>query len=617
MTRTRTAEWGFTAGIALLALAWLLRPVLPALAGPLAWLAELYFFGMEALFWFSPTGEGIVAVSVAVLALPLALSLGRPLLQRLPSVAAQVITHAGWGFVGVLVLIAQCYLLAFAAKAELGLLVFLTLWLGVEFSLLFRDREADESTRGLRGAPLGPTLLMVGAYLLLGMVAGHLATPLVHALAASMARLSHEAAWVYRLVVIGMLLAPTALWLRRPFPAPRRWWALGLPVLAALALLPTGLSIYLVSVVAGGLAAALSARSGWLGLPHPHPAVLAQRLMLPAMLALNAVTVHYAMDMWRCPNEERPGVRQLSAQAGTFDLAVQDGRLLASLREPRRLLQLLVATGAHRSSLPTDGLVDDTGSRFSWVEPETLLPLPDGRRALLLLAVSDDESANRVAVVDTDLRVQRLLDLPRTSIADLIADGRGRIYLSTEFDDQVLALNVGTLEGIAAVRWPGAETNKILAWPERQRLYSLGLWTDPMLRALDLRSGQEVDALEVGTRSWDMALDEATSRLFVPRMLSGDVLVVDADALDLLDRWDAGFGARPVEVDPAGRLLYVGNMYDGRVRVYDLDTGETVFETYLGGYIKSLAVDPVSGRAYCGCACGIFELDPRGAISSR
>ena len=254
-----------------------------------------------------------------------------------------------------------------------------------------------------------------------------------------------------------------------------------------------------------------------------------------------------------------------------------------------------------------------TGHLFSWVEPENLLRLPGQDRFLLLKAVSDDQESNQVALLDKNGEQLRTLDeLRQTGVSDLALDGRGRVYFSTEFHGSIYVFDAQRLRRQQTIHWPEAETNKILITPDQQRIFSLGLWSDPLLRAMDLPSQREVAALDVGTLSWDMVYDAKSRRVFLPKFISGEVLVVGVEErLEVEHRWDAGFGARTVDLDPALRLLYVGAMYGGTVTVLSADSGDRRLQLRLGGHIKGLTVDRRTHKAYVGCDCGIYEIDGR------
>ena len=321
--------------------------------------------------------------------------------------------------------------------------------------------------------------------------------------------------------------------------------------------------------------------------------------------------------MWDCSAGARPhpAVRRVSSEAGAFYLAsTADGRqLLASLREPRRVVSVDPVRAVTRTLLRLSA-GQGTGHFMSWEEPENLLRLT-GDRFLLLRAVSDDQERNAVVVIDRRGTFLQYLQRPRAGVSDMVSDGQGRVYLSTEFLGKVFVLDARTLALIQTIDWRGAETNRVLVTPDRRLMFSLGLWSDPMLRVMELASQRQVAALDVGTLSWDMAHDPRTGRLFVPKFMTGQVLVIETGdngrRLALKQRWAAGFGARAVRLDRTLRLLYVGAMYAGTVTVLDADSGRLRLRLRLGGHIKSLHVEPKTQKAYVGCDCGIFEIDGR------
>jgi len=575
--------------------------------------ADLYFFLLELPFYYASSNEAllfITAVALLVTLLPRFAS-------HLPGTAGKVAGSALGNLVALPALMAQAYLLVFALRTQAVYTAALIAAGAAGVWLLARSAPDPLGRKPrLDDAPLPMVAFLVGCYLFLGLVMGHLATPVVHWIATYMAALSARAWYLQHLLVALLLLAPVGLWLpalsRGPVGTGRQAM-LGTAATLVFSVVPGAAGIYMAGVTAAITVVLAAAAAGLLPTRsvHPSPRAVAAQLLLISLLALNAITVHYGAVMWRCPGPQE-GVRRVSDWPGTFDLGPLAGgtRLLVSLREPRRIAELDLATGQPLWVADSGKLMDGTGHLFSWVEPETILPLADGESALLLLAVSDDEEANRVVKVVSGKGVAGFLDdLPRTSISDLVDDGKGAPLVSTEFDGDVISLDPTTLAVRDRVRWPDAETNKILAAPGGARIFSLGLWNDPFLRVMDRATGAETAALEVGTRSWDMALDPVRGRLYVPRLVDGELLVVDADGLTLLERRSLRFGARPVALDAAQRRLLVGNMYHGTVRIFDLDRDEQLARLRLGGYIKGLAVDEDTHKAYTGCACGIYEID--------
>ena len=612
--------------LALLVLA-ALSPSSPACSSLLHVLMEPFLIALEFLFRIVESNEGILLVSGAVVALALLRAPIRSLLARLPNVLGATADLLLFGFLALLVLLAQAYLIGFALLAQqvyFGVILLVGLGCGLAMN---RARPPSEDTASdieptMGDVPLPLLVGLLGAYFFLGMVQGHLATPVVYVLSAAMAGLSANQPWIYKVVAVTLLALPLISWLPRLLGRlqgrTRRVALLAPGLLLPCLLLPTRMAIIAAGALsAAGLAAALTvARFRLLGLAHPDPRRLLARLLFLSLIGANATAVHYLGTMWRCPggDQPHPAVRRISSAAGAFSMAAtSDGRmLLASLREPRQVIAVPLAGGAHRTVMDLAGSPGNTGHLFSWVEPENLLRLQQPDRFLLLKAVSDDQESNQVAVLDKEGRqVRTLVDLRRTGVSDMAVDGRGQVYFSTEFHGSIYVFDSKSLTRQQTIRWPGAETNKILITPDQQRIFSLGLWSDPFLRAMDLSSQREVAALEVGTLSWDMVYDHRSRRIFIPKFMSGEVLAVDRDQLAVKQRWDAGFGARTVGLDPALRLLYVGAMYESTVMVFSVDSGEQRLKLRLGGHIKGLTVDPRTHKAYVGCDCGIYQIDGR------
>jgi len=596
--------WVFTALAAAVAM-------IVILAGGFGFLSDFYFLLLEILYWYAAANTTILIIAAVVVALLIVLRLlDQRLIQLAPPVGT-VARRVVWGLFGLFGIVAQLYVIAFAFFAQR--LYFLTLLI-IAYAAWFAVKKWRPPTDDRPTPSFFGVLLFIVVYLFIGMVSGHVATPLVHNVSAFFARLSRFSPMLFRLSAALCLLLP----LLASFAARIRYrkvLLIGAAVVIAMAVaIPATFAIYLVAFVSL-IVVLLSVTPPDAPLPlSPDSQASFQRLLLMAMIALNAMTVHYFAVMWNCTQTpDQSSVMQLSTDAGAFDLATDAAgdRLLAGLREPQQVIAVHRLTGRVDALIDTNVYGEGTGRPMSRVEPENLLRVGDSDRFLLLTAVSDDEQQNRVAIIDgAGNHLGFVQDLPQTSIADMVADGQGHIYLSTEFQDLIFVLDETTLAVIDRIEWPGAETNKILIAPDINRIFSLGLWWDGHLRALDLTTRREVGALEVGTRSWDMAYDAQTQRLFIPRFLSGTVLVVDAQTLTEVDRWPAGFGARAVEIDPDRRLLYIGTMYSGEVVVFDIDQGREVMRRRLGGYIKGMHIDRRSHLAYTGCNCGLFAFTP-------
>jgi hypothetical protein len=507
------------------------------------WLVEVVGRLIDRPTWLLVATYGVVGLAA------LGLELRRASLPRaaLPS----------WLLLCCLALLGQGYLLAFAFALHPAWLMVAVL-AGLVGGLAARGRPRSPL---LPAAPI--VTLFVVLHLLVEGAAGHVLTPWLHAVSATLAGWSRHAPLLYWPVAAVLALAPAAL-------AGHALGRLGLPPV------------------------------DWL---HPDPRRLVDALAVPSLAALTVVAGHYATAVWSCPPADAPGMRLVSPAAGAFDLAVTEGGryLVASLREPQELLVVDLETGDEQrlgTGLPEDGVFDRT-------EPEILLALPNGR-VLVLLASSDSEQGNHLALLDpSNLRLSE--PLPARGVSDLVGDGAGGVWVSTEFTGLLARLDLETGNPEVELRLDGrAETNKIVVEAASGRAWSTGLWFDDELRMVDLRAGHEMQAVELGTHQWDMALSPRHRLLFVPKLVDGYVAVWDADTLE--ERWGlpARFGVRPVEVAEQGELVVTGNLYTGEVVARSIPNGQEVFRRRIGGQLKALHAAP--GGIYAGSNCGIFQI---------
>jgi hypothetical protein len=501
-----------------------------------------------------------------------------------------------------LALLGQVYLLAFACRLHPGIAVGLVALAGLTWGIGIRRSSAPP----VDVVPPVLTLFVV-LHLLVEGSAGHILTPWLHAVSAWMARWSASSPILYGSAAALLVVAPLGFSGR----ARRSLAAVG--ILAAVTALATALAPavgpWLGAVgVAGFLGWSLALRGaplvGWL---DPRPLVLLARVAPVSLLALSLVAAHYTSTMWRCDPVWPDDVRLLSSASGTFDLTTDDQTLIVSLREARTLLVL--APDAPERRTTTEDALD---TLFDRTEPETLLTSGPGD-VLVLLSSSDGEQGNRLARFDPT--TGGLTPGPAgigESVSDLVAG----VWMSTETEGRVLHLDPETLSVVAERALQpidgtpdDVEANRIIVDPDRDRLWSIGLWEDRLLRLTELSTGGELRSLDLGTHQWDMAYDRAADRLYIPRLVEGAVRVVDASSLEEIASWPAGFGVRPIAVTSDGALVVTGNLYTGEIVGWDAGSGERRFRRRVGGHLKGLHVSS-SGRIFTGTDCGVFEVIP-------
>jgi hypothetical protein len=492
-------------------------------------------------------------------------------------------------------LVTMAYLAAQAALLALAPLV-LGVAAAAAGSWWFRGAEPNE-----RWAPPGVLVLFVVLHMAIEGAAGHILTPWLHDIGVVQARLARSIGPLYGLqgaVLIGapILLVSGARW---------RQAAAVLGGLALVGLVPGG--GWVVVVAASGALGAFAARAGWpiLSWAHPDPLALLGRGSVLGLIALMVVTAHYVERTWDC-RSDLEGLERLSLAEGTFDLALTgDGTtLVSSLREPQQLLSIDLNTGQERLTSTRKS----TDTLWNRTEPETILPVGLSDRLLLLVASSDSEEGNQVVPFEGG-RLGRPLSGLGEGVSDLVGDGAGGVWLSTEFAGRLIQLHPRTLVPKQELQLRGAETNKIAVDAATGSAWSAGLWSDGRLRKVDLETGRSTADTILGTHQWDIALDPEARRLYVPRLVDGLVHVFDADTLQHLDAWRAGFGVRPVEVSFDGSLVVTGNLYTGEVIGFDAASGERRFVRHVGGPLKGLRISS-EGRIFTGSHCGVFEVQP-------
>lgn len=526
-----------------------------------SWLGEIGFVLLEVIgrILDRPTSL-VVAGYVVVVAAALAIELrgARPLRREL---LPAVFVLCG------LALLGQAYLLALAARLH-------PVWLaaaavaGSGLAMFHLRGKQSNTSAGPGLAPLpipaAPVVtLFVVLHVLVEGAAGHILTPWLHVVSDGAARLSRIPALYWPLVVLPSVAGPIALgaWALRRGLRPLDW-------------------------------------------PHFDPRRLVDLAAIPSLAALAVVGLHYTTTMWGCPPADAEGVTLLSRASGAFDLETSsDGAtLLASRREDRELLLIDLATGAERvltTAQATDSLFDRT-------EPETLLALPDGD-FLVLLASSDSEQGNGLARLDPGALALGGR-LAARGVSDLVGDGTGGVWVSTEFAGRLIRIDPRTGAELQRVEVGGAETNKVIVDGATGSAWSAGLWVDRALRRIDLRSGREVAGADLGTHQWDLALSRSQQLLFVPRLLAGRVDAFDATSLDARGSLPDRFGVRPVEITPDGATVVTGNLYTGRIVGRDVVDGRVLFDRRIGGHVKALEIGP-DGRIFAGSNCGVFEIE--------
>jgi hypothetical protein len=469
--------------------------------------------------------------------------------------------------------------------------------------------------------------LLLAAHLLLEGTLGHVLTPAVQAANAGLAWISRPLPWLWDASVAGLpALLPLILVGGRRGEARGAAGAAAGSTVRAVAALAAGAgvagamvgwiypeSLGFLAAVATGLATAFAAAdSGRRLLPWlpPDPLGCVRALAPLALLILSVCAAGYGAESFRCGSlGNARALRRLAPDAGAFALTTtEDARfLVVSRRESREILVLDARSGFEQARVSTRSRTD---TLFLRTEPETLLPL-SGSEVLVLLARSDDERGNRLRRFDAAAG-RWLGDWAALAggVSDLARGADGSVWVSSEFEARIVELDPRDLTVRREIRLPeGAESNALALEPGGRRAWTVGLWDDGMLRAVDLPGGQQSAETWVGTPQWGLVTVPALQRLFVARFRYGDVLGFDAASLALLERRRLGFGLRPLVGTPDGSLLAAGELYGGKLWAWDARTGAERGGLRLGGHLKALHLGR-DGAIYGGSDCGVFRWEP-------
>ena len=113
----------------------------------------------------------------------------------------------------------------------------------------------------------------------------------------------------------------------------------------------------------------------------------------------------------------------------------------------------------------------------------------------------------------------------------------------------------------------------------------------------------DVDLLSLGAY-----LDPVRRRLFLSRPIPGEVVVLDADSLEIVARLPAPFGVRKLAVNVGQRLLASSSYGTGIVDVWDLDRLEHRLQVRLGPFLRALGTGEGTRAFYAMSRCGVFEI---------
>lgn len=204
-----------------------------------------------------------------------------------------------------------------------------------------------------------------------------------------------------------------------------------------------------------------------------------------------------------------------------------DGRKLYIASEDTGQAVVMDATSAEvLATMPVGG------------EPEGVTLSPDGRWVYM-----SSEEDHQIAVIDTQTdRVVATLDVGLRPRFTEFSDDGALAFISGENDGTITVadarehkvLHRWQLEGGALVRPVGMAVSH-----DGTLLYTV-TGRGQMLLAIDVETGEQVAAVEVGPRPWGVAISPDGATLFTANGNSDDVSVVDAATMQVVERIPVG-----------------------------------------------------------------------------
>jgi YVTN family beta-propeller protein len=221
-------------------------------------------------------------------------------------------------------------------------------------------------------------------------------------------------------------------------------------------------------------------------------------------------------------------------------------------------------------------------------------------------AIAVNNATNRVYVVNSGEgnvsvvdgaadRVTGNLKTDRRPYYIAVNEATNKAYVSNTFSKVMTVLDLATG---APSDWPIGSGDAVAVDAKNDRVYLLG-YEDPNLRIMNGATGEVVREPVGSIHAWAPAFDEGLHKLYVTRVGTADVLVVD---LQSREHTIVKVGNYPcaLAVNPKTHMVYVTNYADNTVSVIDGTSGTVKGTIAVGSHPQSVAVDAHRNRVYVG-----------------
>lgn len=113
----------------------------------------------------------------------------------------------------------------------------------------------------------------------------------------------------------------------------------------------------------------------------------------------------------------------------------------------------------------------------------------------------------------------------------------------------------------------------------------------------------------VGVPTIGLDYDAEHNRVYAAGTLTQEILVLDGETLEPIDRIHTGTTVRELYIDRKRGLVITAGYADGHLDLYDLATHERRARLFIGTLARGIHLERESGRLFVTSSCGLFEVD--------
>jgi DNA-binding beta-propeller fold protein YncE len=130
-----------------------------------------------------------------------------------------------------------------------------------------------------------------------------------------------------------------------------------------------------------------------------------------------------------------------------------------------------------------------------------------------------------------------------------------------------------------------------------------------LVLAFDMASNTYVADRHVETRLDGVAVDPEAKQVLVASPLQSSILRFDESSLEPAAKIPAMFGVRSLAVDHTRGLIICASLVTGTIAVIDQQTHEMLAQYRVAPWLRSVALDAQTGRAYVSSNYGLYVVD--------